>query len=76
MFFSSLSLVQSGQPSVVPLVEPPGLLHGQVSLADLLEDGGKGLLGALKHRGVGHVEGVARRLECLAAGSGAAAYIP
>ena len=70
VLLGGLGLVQPGEPTVVPLVQPPGLLDAQLGLADLLEDGGQGLLGALQHRGVSHVERVSGRLQGLTTGSG------
>lgn len=42
---SRLSLVQTGQTSVVTLVQPPGLLDRDASLATLVQDRGQGDLG-------------------------------
>lgn len=45
MLGGSLGLVEAGQSSVVPLVQPPRLLNRKISLTDLLQDGGQGHLG-------------------------------
>ena len=39
MLGGSLGLVEAGQPSVVPLIQPPALLHGEVGLPNLRQDG-------------------------------------
>merc|ERR1719339_366707 len=65
-----LRLVEAGQPAVMPLVEPPGLLDGQVGLTALLQHGGKSLLRPGEQRSVGNIEGEPSILERLAAGLG------
>ena len=39
MLGGSLGLVEASQPSVVPLIQPPALLHGEVGLPNLRQDG-------------------------------------
>ena len=39
MLGRSLGLVEAGQPSIVPLIQPPALLHGEVGLPNLRQDG-------------------------------------
>ena len=38
MLGGSLGLVEAGEGAVVTLVQPPSLAHGQVRLANLLQD--------------------------------------
>jgi hypothetical protein len=54
-----LGLVQALERSVVALVEPPALVHGQPEQVHALERDGERADRALQERGVGHVEGVA-----------------
>ena len=39
MLGGSLGLVEAGQTPVVPLIQPPALLHGEVGLPHLRQDG-------------------------------------
>ena len=38
MLRGSLRLVEAGEGAIVALVEAPGLLHGQIGLANFLQD--------------------------------------
>ena len=65
-----LGLVEALQRAVVALVQPPGVVHRDPHLVQLLEREPQRLDRALQHGGVGHVEDVARLAQRAAAGDG------
>ena len=72
---SGLSLVQTGQTSVVTLVQAPGLLDGDSGLAALLQDGGQSVLGTGQQGRVGDIELETGFLDGLTGGLGLSAAL-
>jgi len=68
MLGSGLSLVQTGQSTVVALVQAPGLLDGDLLVATGLQDASQSHLGAGQHRRVSHIEFQTGLLDGLAGG--------
>lgn len=66
---SSLGFVETGEATVVSLIQPPSLLSRQIGLSDFGKNGAQSLLSTGEERSVGNVKLVSSILQGLA-GSG------